>query len=207
MPESPIEVIRRLGPTSEYFKILPGLGEEEIEKAQAKHGSAFPEPLKALLRECAGLEGEYQSITWDSTGDDIELFPGSIRLMDDGAGNYWAIDTVLDPNRLGPVFFVCHDPAVIVYEARDLAGFLELYLNSKDLSSTDGEIWSKGAAGGTREGEWLVWDLSAEKVGSGAPICIYHDDIQGLQRVGNSLTFRIKHRERTGWQRFRDNWR
>jgi hypothetical protein len=213
MPESPIEVIRRCqrapNKAAGNWTVLPGLSERQIQFEEANQGGPLPETLKALLRETMGIQFKHQKsefvIGCDSGSGD--LFPNCIDFMNDGCGNFWVIDTALDPNRLGPVFFVCHDPPVIFYQSRDLSEFLDCILSRKEMAQTDGAIWNAGESGGRREGEWIIFDLHNEVLGSGAPLNLYYDDDSRLERVGNSLIFRIRHRTRNWWQRFRDRWR
>ncbi len=214
MKKSPLDVIRSYQnspkPPGNEWTVLPGLSEDEI----AAHivnwstcGYPFPDLLQELLRVTAGLKRGEQQISFECPsnpyGDDLYLCP----LLDDDTGNFWAMDTVVDPSRLGPIFFVCHDPPVIFYQAYDLATFLDSLLNGKAMVATDHAIWRAGAAGGVVQGDWIVFDLQAEVVGAGAPLSLYYEHPNGLERVGKSLVFRILRRERSWWQRIRDKWR
>jgi hypothetical protein len=54
-----------------------------------------------------------------------EIFPRTIALAHDGCGNYWIVDVAAERRPLAPVFFACHDPPVILYQAESIAAFLE----------------------------------------------------------------------------------
>jgi hypothetical protein len=53
-----------------------------------------------------------------------EIFPHALALAHDGYGNYWIAD--LQPHSLGwaPIYFVCHDPAVIAFQSSSLEHFV-----------------------------------------------------------------------------------
>jgi hypothetical protein len=47
-----------------------------------------------------------------------------LAIASDSYGNFFIVDIRPDSGEWGPVFFVSHDPPVIVKEAADLAGFI-----------------------------------------------------------------------------------
>ncbi len=208
----PISIIQewQRTPVPTGWRVIPGLEQNAITAHVHKwtaDGYTYPELMERLLRYSAGIESPGRRCSFDGDGPGDRPLAGSIPIMSDETGNYWTIDTAFDPSRLGPVFFVCHDPPVIVYQSHDLASFLDTLLKGQPVISTDGQIWSAGAAGGERDGDWIVFDLSNEIVGRGAPLNLYYDEPEGLERVGTSLVFRIRASERTAWQRLRDRWR
>lgn len=74
------------------------------------------------LVEFSGLE----EVTFDGVGQFgfEEFFPNSVQLVRDGFGNFWILD--VDKNgSWGNVFYVCHDPAVIVKHSNNLTQFIE----------------------------------------------------------------------------------
>lgn len=54
-----------------------------------------------------------------------DVLPMAIPLIYDGSGNQWMIDLDSESSRFGPVFYGCHDPPVLIYQASSLAEFLE----------------------------------------------------------------------------------
>jgi len=88
-------------------------------------------PLSAELREVlrfAAAIGEPVEIDFTgrshSFGDD-ELFPACHAIAGDGFGNFWVLDLTPDARERAPVFFASHDPPVVVFEAPDLATFVQ----------------------------------------------------------------------------------
>ena len=53
-----------------------------------------------------------------------ETFPSGLPIAGDGFGNFWVLDLTLDDVETAPVFFVCHDPPVILYQSPDIGDFL-----------------------------------------------------------------------------------
>ncbi len=110
-----------------HVELLPGLLADEITALGAQIPTAtLPQEIEELLRYSKGLTfGWLEEVRFDAFSDfgRLGLFPACIELTHDGAGNYW----VLDINRAGQwgaVFYVCHDPQVIVKQADSLLDFL-----------------------------------------------------------------------------------
>lgn len=86
-----------------------------------------PTEIRELLKFASGFEFfGLEEITFDGIGQFgfEEFFPYSVQLAGDGFGNFW----ILDINKNGKwenVFYVCHDPAVIVKHSDNLTQFIE----------------------------------------------------------------------------------
>ena len=126
-----------------------------------------------------------------------EIFPFPIPVAHDGFGNYWVVDLTSSSRAWAPIFYVCHDPAVIVFQSASLAEFIEelLKLGNPPYTSALDEVhetaafavWNelsrmraarefhnaedtalRGFAAGL-DGDWLVADLRNAAVGDGFP--------------------------------------
>jgi hypothetical protein len=110
------------------LELAPPLSPGEIETLRAEIGVALPHELRALLEHTAGIEGAIVDI--DFTGRMLgpsfasELFPAGISIAHDGFGNYWVLDVTPKEPHASPVFFVCHDAPVLLYQSPNLAHFL-----------------------------------------------------------------------------------
>lgn len=109
-------------------ELLPGLTEVEInELAQNLPNEQIPNDIEELLKFASGFEFfGLEEITFDGVGNFgfEEFFPHSVQLAGDGYGNFWILD--IDKNgNWGNVFYVCHDPAVIVKHSDNLTQFIE----------------------------------------------------------------------------------
>jgi cell wall assembly regulator SMI1 len=105
----------------------PGLAAAEIETLRAELGVPLPHELRALLEHTARIDGALETIDFTgralSFGGD-ELFPSGLPIAHDGYGNHWVLDLTPDEAASAPVFFACHDPAVVLFQSPDLGHFL-----------------------------------------------------------------------------------
>lgn len=111
------------------IELLPGMSRREIAKVATgmPHGR-LPDEIIDLLTYSRGFNGsavddllfaDYRISVYDL------FFPRQITLGGDGRGNSWIVDIDTKGNW-GPVYFMDHDPPVIVKFADNLAGFLHV---------------------------------------------------------------------------------
>lgn len=111
------------------LELLPPLSDTEIDALAGKWGTPVPREARKVLRVARGIEAspldvvEFSGEMDGSVLDDV--FPHPLPIAHDGYGNYWIVDLRPGLEVFGPVFFVCHDPPVVVYQCADVAGFLE----------------------------------------------------------------------------------
>ncbi len=110
------------------IELLPALNKDEMNAFAAKlPGGHLPEDIRALLEVARGFEfGAFSEVTFtliNHFGFE-NIFPRSIELAGDGFGNFWILD-IDSSGQWDAVFFVCHDPAVVVRHSNGLAQFLE----------------------------------------------------------------------------------
>ncbi|MFV8440585.1 SMI1/KNR4 family protein [Flavobacterium sp. LB2P44] len=87
----------------------------------------IPSEIRELLKFTKGFEFYgLEEVTFDGIGQfGFEaFFPNSVQLTGDGFGNFWILDVNKNGNW-GNVFYVCHDPAVIVKHSDNLTQFIE----------------------------------------------------------------------------------
>jgi hypothetical protein len=125
----PLEAIRRARTKADVeFELEPPLPTAEIERLSDELGTPLPRELRTLLAHTAGIDGGPLE-TIDFTGRSLSLgapdtFPTALPIAGDGFGNFWIVDLPPDEVETAPVFFVCHDPPVILYQSPDLGDFL-----------------------------------------------------------------------------------
>ena len=117
------------GGGSSKLVLLPGFSKEQISALEDKLPCSIPTEIKDLLDYTSGFEnGPLEGVNFTgaflSDFDVHEILPYGLPIAHDGCGNYWVIDLVSQSQQWGPVFYVCHDPAVIVYQADDLKTFI-----------------------------------------------------------------------------------
>lgn len=109
-------------------ELKQGLTDEQIEKlAKQLPSGHIPNDVRELLKFASGFEfSGLDDITFDGVGQFgfENVFPHSIQLAGDGYGNFWVLD-VGSKGTWGHVYYVCHDPAVVVKHSEDLTEFLK----------------------------------------------------------------------------------
>ncbi len=109
------------------IELLEGLSEEQINNiTESLPSNHIPLEIKELLKFARGFEFQgLEEITFDGVGQFgfEEFFPHSVQLAGDGFGNFWILDVNKNGNW-GNVFYVCHDPAVVVKHSENLSEFI-----------------------------------------------------------------------------------
>lgn len=113
------------------LKLRPGLSPESISAIETKLPCAIPNHVRELLEYTAGFDNGPLD-DFDFTGslsfEYKDMFPYALPIAGDGFGNFWVIDVTSESKDWGPVFYACHDPAVIVYQADNLENFIKDFL-------------------------------------------------------------------------------
>lgn len=109
-------------------ELFDGMTNEEITEFKKQLPNNFlPTEIEELLKFSKGFEFlRLENIRFDTFGyfGFEEMFPNSIQLAGDGFGNFWILD--IDSNgNWNSVYYVCHDPAVIVKHSENLSQFIE----------------------------------------------------------------------------------
>jgi cell wall assembly regulator SMI1 len=113
---------------ADLLELEPGLSETELVELEARLPAPIPGDVRELLAYARGFTGGAADVV-DLTGEkcDFEFyaaFPNGHPIATDGFGNYWVIDLLPDSRDWGPIYFVCHDPPVILYQSATLHDFL-----------------------------------------------------------------------------------
>jgi len=184
----------------ELLKLLPPLGAEELAGLETRIPCPLPAEARELPAYSRGFEnGPVESVDFSGLIDFgmEEIFPCPIPIAHDGFGNYWVVDLTSGCRAWAPVIYVCHDPAVIVFQSASLAEFIEelLKLGNPPYKSALDEVhetaafavWNDlsgmRAAGELQDaadvahrdfaaglgGDWLIADLRNAAVGDGFP--------------------------------------
>jgi hypothetical protein len=98
-----------------------------VTRLEATIPCPLPQDARELLSFARGFEGSpLESIDFAGLVEPfmVEAFPHALPIGHDGFGNNWAIDLVSGSNRWGPVFYLCHDPPVVIYQCDDVATFV-----------------------------------------------------------------------------------
>ncbi|HLP11575.1 MAG TPA: SMI1/KNR4 family protein [Flavobacteriales bacterium] len=108
------------------LELKTGLSDEEIEDYKRSFpGNFLPPEIIDFLKFTSGFYFGYYEL-YITVGADSGFegtFPSCLDIMGDEAGNSWVVD--IDSNgNWSPVYFVCHDPAVIIKQASHLTEFI-----------------------------------------------------------------------------------
>jgi hypothetical protein len=111
----------------ERLRLLPPARDEEVAALASRLPCPVPDELRDLLAVSRGFEnGPLESM--DFLGLDgieaPELLPYGFPIAHDGFGNYWVVDLTPASTTCSPIFFLCHDPPVLVLQTWNLSEFL-----------------------------------------------------------------------------------
>lgn len=109
-------------------ELKEGLTDQQIDElAKGLPTGQIPIDIRELLKFASGFEFfGLEEVTFDGIGQFgfEEFFPNSVQLAGDGFGNFWILD--IDKNgNWGNVFYVCHNPPVVVKHSENLTQFIE----------------------------------------------------------------------------------
>lgn len=109
------------------LELLPPATDAQIRALESALPGRLPDEIRAALAVSTGLaNGPLESFSiLDLEGFGLEeLFPHAYSVAHDGYGNYWILDVLPERADWGPVFYACHDPAVVAYQSPSLDAFL-----------------------------------------------------------------------------------
>lgn len=109
------------------IELLPALSPEQINALEKGVNQPLPEELRTLLAYCSGINGLLSGINFTGAGMSLEVtetFPNGLPFAGDGYGNFWVLDITPSTTKTAPIFFVCHDAPVILYQSPNIASFL-----------------------------------------------------------------------------------
>ena len=132
---TPLEIIRQAQATTLIdedghvvtLELLPGLSQAELREFARQVPCPIPPQIANLLSACRGFYGTLEQV--DFTGRDLmfefrAVFPFGLPIAADGYGNFWVVDLHPHSEKWGPIYFACHDPPMILYQAHSLEWFL-----------------------------------------------------------------------------------
>jgi hypothetical protein len=111
-----------------HLELLPPATAQQILDLESHLPGPLPDEMRAALQVTTGWkEGPLESFSLlDLAGFGLdEAFPHAYSIAHDGYGNYWILDVLPDATDWGPVFFACHDPAVIAYQSPSIETFVK----------------------------------------------------------------------------------
>jgi hypothetical protein len=108
--------------------LSPGLSPAEVESLARSLPCPIPPDVLELLAFSRGFEnGPLESVCFAGLQGGFgmnEAFPHPLPIAHDGFGNYWIVDLLPRSVAWGPIFYACHDPAVVVFQCATLEQFI-----------------------------------------------------------------------------------
>ncbi|WP_101450288.1 SMI1/KNR4 family protein [Aquimarina sp. MAR_2010_214] len=110
------------------IQLLDGMTNKEISEYKKQlPNNHLPSEIEELLKFSIGFDFYgLEAVRFDTYGQFgfEEMFPNSIPLTGDEFGNFWILD-IDKKGNWNSVYYVCHDPAVIVKHSENLSEFIE----------------------------------------------------------------------------------
>jgi cell wall assembly regulator SMI1 len=210
---------------SNQVALMPGLSKEEIDRFEGRLYS-LPDEVRELLSYSEGFRlPSMGSLRFTGVAgfELVAAFPASVALLADGCGNVWVVDINVGDGSWGAIFFVCHDPPVLVLQAPNLEDFLlrifqnngssaektvkrvlEEHLNqiwrrdpwlvSVDIARSSNDILLRSFAE-RLPNNFSIVDLRSRQVGSGFSWGASGPDT-GIRRAGAELLFAVERKPR-----------
>lgn len=112
-----------------YGKLLPGLSKNELAQLQGLIPCQIPPHMVELLTLTRGIKPALEEIDFSGLSlfeafEILEIFPHGLPIAADGCGNFWVVDLEPKSKEWGPIFYACHDPPVIVWQAKTFEEFV-----------------------------------------------------------------------------------
>jgi hypothetical protein len=193
---------------------------------------ATPDAIADLESRCGALSGHVRELVQYAAGFSVDelavrflgehpfefegVFRCGIPIATDGAGNFWVVDVGADGSWRS-VFFVAHDPPVVLVQARDLGAFIDQVFERPGRELTRDEavvrIWKDNPHAMARAeavmssdpavrafaqqlGDgFVVVDLRAGREGTGFPWGSAGPKTE-VRRAGDDLLFAVEQKKR-----------
>jgi cell wall assembly regulator SMI1 len=163
-------------------ELTPAMSRAQIDQFEERLGAPLPAEIRELLSVASGVEVDFDQLAWhgDLPGQDAPgAFPCWIPVLEDGAGNSWNVDIDPKTGAWGRVYFVCHDPPVVVLQAASLAEFIIQFADDSCQPEREGSLYLVA--------ERLVhkvWDTGGAPA-EATQLRVSSDDV--LRRAGSSV--------------------
>jgi hypothetical protein len=108
------------------LELMPPLTDQELAAFEGGLPCRPPSEIRDLLKSARGFSGVLDGLSFSGVPHGLgaeEISRHGISLAGDGAGNFWVVDLTSDSRSWGPIFYACHDPPVVVYQAEGLSHF------------------------------------------------------------------------------------
>lgn len=112
-----------------HGKLLPGATKADFLEIESLIPGPIPQHIRDALDTTRGLLPSLHSV--DFTGlslkdmiETADLCPHGWPIAGDEFGNFWVVDLLPNSKDWGPIYYVCHDPPVLVLQAQKFEDFV-----------------------------------------------------------------------------------
>lgn len=144
LKEELTEMIIRARASGHAVTVDPPMPRAAIADLEARCGAALPTEIRELVEYAQGFSVDSFSVRFGGE-EPFEFegaFPHSIPISHDGGGNFWVVDIAAD-GQWGAVFFVTHDPPVVVLSASDLGSFIAQAFDTPATAHFENQLVAK----------------------------------------------------------------
>ncbi len=196
------------------LELLPPASKDDIIRLESIIPCSLPQDIRDLLELTSGfVYTPIEALTFYNLepfahppkpsvdGGDIitnegpdHIFPCAMPIANHGDGDQWVIDLTAQSKNWGPIYFLAHDPPVIVYQSPNLRIFIDEVIEyGKELAGEIADVmefevhqvWSDSSTGMLAEecrnsddmeirkfarnlnGRWFIHDLRNAEIGDG----------------------------------------
>jgi hypothetical protein len=220
------------------LKLDPPLSPAEVVSFENSLPCKLPLEERELLQYCRGISVDFDkpfieaSVCFSGSPGDCDLnwlSPHSFPIVADGDGNDWVVDLTPESTGIGPIFYNCHDPPVMIFQSESLTHFIqeilklgnapwkseitdvqedyafEVYANDPGVSTYEQCLASEDADlktfASSLDASYLITDLRQPTLGAGFSWGTYGADTV-CKRFGAKRIVAVQQRKRTWMQKF-----
>ena len=106
----------------------PGASPSEIAVVELAAGKRLPADFREILSLCSSVEGAPFEVDFKGRMGEqfaVDIMPFSVVFAEDGAGNAWCVDISNDREVESTIYYVSHDPPMVLFQCTGIATFLE----------------------------------------------------------------------------------
>ena len=112
---------------AQTIEIFPPCPKNVLAEIEYSIPCSLPPEFCNTLDYCHGFK--INDIFVDLTGKTFlfgadNMFPNGVPIAKDACGNHWLADLNKKSHAFGPIYFVCHDPAIVLYQCATINDFV-----------------------------------------------------------------------------------
>ncbi len=177
------------------FRLKPGLSHAQIQDLEERLNATLPSEVRELLAFTSGFYSRPIGNVNFSAKEMFEfpdILPLGLPLAADECGNNWVVDIKRSTGEWGAVFFLSHDPPVVVIQAPDLVRFISQIFDYGD-SEPNGRlnyVREMAASKIWREDPYLL-DIGASRVSADPNLAEFSRQLSDAFRIADLRSLEV----------------